>query len=198
MKEKKELKHTRIHIHIRNILPHLRLLSGINPKPLVPILTQLTQPPLLRQLHSLLRDKAPHQHRRAQRQRIAAIHLPKVVRLAVQRRHVVHLGRLGRVPRDVGHHCGRGHDEHAALDFEFVRVPEVFFFFGERAEEARGDHVFEADEARVGVGGVVEEALSDVFIYIALTFLSFLSFFLSSFLSSFLFFFLFYCRGKTR
>lgn len=43
-----------------------------------------------------------------------------------------------------------------------MRVPEPLFGGGQRAEEPRGDHVFDAEEFGVGGGRGVEETLADV------------------------------------
>lgn len=60
---------------------------------------------------------------------------------------------------------GAGHDEHAGFYFEDVGVPEFAFVWGESCVELRGYHVFDADEAGVWGGGVVEDALADVYEY---------------------------------
>lgn len=42
-------------------------------------------------------------------------------------------------------------------------VPQLALGVVEGGEEGGADHVFDADEAGVGGGGVVDEALADVF-----------------------------------
>ena len=43
-----------------------------------------------------------------------------------------------------------------------MAVPETALRGVEGGVDGGADHVFDADEARVGVGGVVDEALADV------------------------------------
>jgi len=57
---------------------------------------------------------------------------------------------------------GPGHDQHPGLDFEDVAVPELALFGIEGFEEGGADHVFDANEAGVGVRGVVDETLADI------------------------------------
>lgn len=47
-----------------------------------------------------------------------------------------------------------------------MTVPELAFGGREGGVEWCGDHVFDADEAGVGVGGVVDEALADVWVVV--------------------------------
>lgn len=44
-----------------------------------------------------------------------------------------------------------------------MRVPKLALRLGEGVVDFGGDHVFEPDETGVGFGGVVEEALSDIY-----------------------------------
>lgn len=47
-----------------------------------------------------------------------------------------------------------------------MRVPEFALVLGQGAVEAGGDHVFDADEAGVGGGGIVDEALAEVWMIV--------------------------------
>lgn len=128
-----------------NITPVLLLDQSIHPKRLIPLLNQLRQPTRHRSPHSLLTRETPHQLRRAHGHYIAAINLPEMIRLAVHRRDVSHLRRLGRLPDRVRDAARRRHNQHPGFHFEFVRVPQFSLFGWEGLEEARGDHVFDTD-----------------------------------------------------
>ena len=144
-----------------NILPLPLLLLITDPKPLIPIPYDIFK----RQL-ALLRI-AHHQLRLPQRQLIPLVHLPEMVRLAIQANDILHLFRFGDFPRGAGD-VGVRHDKHPALDFEDVTVPELTLFCVESGVKLGGDHIFDADEAGVFGGGVVDEALADVYVVLAL------------------------------
>lgn len=148
---------TLMNLRLHNPLPLPPLLLATDPIPPIPIPHHLAE---LRKL--LVIRKAHHELRLAQRQFIAAVDLPEMVRFAVQADDLLHLFRLGGLP-DAGREAvGARHDQHPALDFEDVAVPEAALGGVEGFVEDGADHVFDADEARVGEGGVVDEALADV------------------------------------
>ena len=57
---------------------------------------------------------------------------------------------------------GARHDQHAALDLKDVGVPSSALFGLEGGVEVGRDHIFDTDEAGIGEGRVVEDALADV------------------------------------
>lgn len=140
-----------------DILPHLLLPPPILPKPLIPL------PDLPPKVKLPIRRVARHQLRLPERQRVPAVDLPQVVRLAVELHDLRHLHVLGHLPRRAGHAAVR-HDEHPGLNLVGVRVPEPALRAGERLVERGRYHVFDADEACGGGVGVVEQALADVIV----------------------------------
>lgn len=110
---------------------------------------------------------ASHKLRLAQRKLVTLIRLPQVEDLAVQRNNLFHLFVLCDFP-DGGGNTGRaGHEQHARLYFEDVRVP-IFAFLGFQGfVEASADHVFDADETSVWLGRIIEEALSNLWMRLA-------------------------------
>jgi hypothetical protein len=98
-----------------------------------------------------------HDLRQAERERVAAVHLPEVDGLAVGPAHLLQVPAL--------HGAGHArHEQHPALHLELVRVPQRLLLVGQRQEHALGDDVLDADEARAGAGAVEDEALADVLV----------------------------------
>lgn len=93
----------------------------------------------------------------AEREGVAAVDLPEVDGLAIGPGHLLEVAALD----DAGHDA---HEEHAAPDLELVGVPQRLLLVGQREEQLLDDDVLEADEARVGVGPVEDEALPHVLV----------------------------------
>lgn len=142
--------------HRCNITPLLLLGHGIHPKSRIPLLNQLSQPTRHGFLHGLLTRETPHKLRRSHRDFIATIHLPEMVRLAINRRDISHLRRFRRLPYLVRDPARCRHNQHPGLYLKLVRVPQLSFFGWERLEKARGYHVFDPDQSGVFLGGVVD------------------------------------------
>lgn len=155
-------RHTRMLVNGRNILPLLRLRPIIDPKPLISVPKQPVHSTLVRFLNRLRRREATHQLRWAHRDCISPINLPHVIRFAIDWCDILHFRRLGRFPYCGGHALRRRHDKQATLNFELMRVPQFSFFGWKRFEDAWGHHIFDTEEACVGLGRVVDQALSDI------------------------------------
>lgn len=102
-----------------------------------------------------LAHEAAHQHGPAQRQFVASVHLPEMPSLAIELHGLFHLLGLGRVPDGIGH-GGRGrrrrrlgHDELAALDLEYVRVPQLPLGRVQPLVQLARDHVLHPNQARI-------------------------------------------------
>jgi hypothetical protein len=91
---------------------------------------------------------------------MALVRLPQVEDLAVQCDDLFHLFVLCDFPDSRGDTGRARHEQHAGLYFEDVRVPVFALVLLEGFVEAGTDHVFDADEAGIGFGRVVEKALS--------------------------------------
>lgn len=73
---------------------------------------------------------------------------------------LLHLGRLGRLPGLLQSGArGSRHDEHAGLDLEDMRVPELSLRRREGFIQLGCYHVFDAYELGVWAGPVVQDAL---------------------------------------
>lgn len=80
--------------------------------------------------------------------------------------HLLHLLILSNLPRRVWD-GGLRHDEHAGLDLKDVAVPQLAFLRVQRLVQSRRDHVLDADDARVALGAVVEDALAHLVVEVA-------------------------------
>jgi hypothetical protein len=103
---------------------------------------------------------AGHKLRLAQRKLVALIRLPQMEDLAVQCDNLFHLFVLCDFPDSLGDTGRAGHEQHAGLYFEDVRMPVFALVLLEGFVEAGTDHVFNTDETGIGFGRVVEKALS--------------------------------------
>lgn len=92
---------------------------------------------------------AGHELRLAQRKLVALVRLPQVKDLAVESDDLFHLFVLCDFPDGLGDTGRAGHEQHARLDFEDVRVPVLTLFGFQGFVKASTDHVFDADETSV-------------------------------------------------
>ena len=90
----------------------------------------------------------------AQRQLVAAIHLPRVPGFSVsadQDFHQIFFGCLGRARRR----------QRTGFHFVVVAVPEFFLIGRQRFEDLRADDVFHTDQSRIFLFRVIQDALQD-------------------------------------
>lgn len=66
-----------------------------------------------------------------------------------------------------------GHEQNPTLDLILVRVPELLLIIGESQEESLRDEVLEANELSIGLGAVVDEALTHLLILVRAVMVSF-------------------------
>lgn len=137
-----------------DVLSDLALVTVVFSKSSVPVSN------LLVEIELIVIGVAGHQLRLAQRKFVTLVRLPKVVDLAVQSDDLFHLLVLGNFPDSLGDTSRTRHKEHARLDFENVRVPELALFVVQCFVETGADHVLDTDETSIGLGRVVEKALS--------------------------------------
>lgn len=128
-----------------DVLSDLTLVTMILAKPSVPVSD------LLVKVELIVVGVAGHELRLSQRKLVTLVRLPQMENLAVKCDNLFHLLVLSDFP-DSGGDTGRaGHEQHAGLYFEDVRVPVLAFFGLQGLVEAGADHVFDADETSVGL-----------------------------------------------
>jgi hypothetical protein len=76
--------------------------------------------------------------------------------------NLLHLLVLGHFPDSIRYTSRSRHDEHSALDFEDVGVPELALLRIQFVVDLGRYHVLNANQAGVGTWAVVENALADV------------------------------------
>ena len=75
----------------------------------------------------------------------------------------MHGTQLHDIPLRLWHILRLRQHQHAGLDLELVRVPQLLLFGIELLVHVLGHHVLDADEPGVGRVGVVDQALAQVF-----------------------------------
>jgi hypothetical protein len=137
-----------------DVLSDLTLVTVIFTKSSVPVSN------LVIKVELIVIGVAGHELRLAQRKLMTLVCLPQVEDLAVKCDDLFHLLVLCDFPDSCGDTGRPGHEQHARLDFEDVRVPVFAFVRFKSFVEASTDHIFDADETSIGFGRVVEKALS--------------------------------------
>jgi hypothetical protein len=128
----------RIGVNLRrlDVLSDLLLALMVRPKALIPILHRL-----LEIRHLVSSRVACHELWRAKRQLVSPVGLPEMVDLAIQVDDFLHFLVFGYLPYRLGNSRRLRHDEHARLDFEDMRVPQLLFFRVKGFVEFGGNHV---------------------------------------------------------
>ena len=126
-----------------DVLSDLTLVTVIFTKPSVSVSNLLVEVKLI------IVGIAGHELRLAQRKLVALVCLPQVEDLAVKCDNLLHLFVLCDFPDSCGDTGRTGHEQHARLYFEDVRVPVFALFRLQGLVEAGADHVLDADETSI-------------------------------------------------